>query len=160
VKSKTLFHTPSSEAVSCALPPPSFGDIDTDNTSRRSFVPEETAKADTAKKRAVAIARAQREIAVVRGQMDSEGDYDRLKAEYPTFMLFNVCNQDSDLKSLLLGIKSHDQKKALHLAKQVAAFYNGIQPNTIQKTWNRRNPDKRSRQHADTPRSAKGDYRL
>jgi hypothetical protein len=130
MKSKALLDTPYREAVRCALPPPSF---DTDNTSPRSFVPQGMAKADTAKKGAVAIARAQREIAVVRGQMDSEGDYDRLKAEYPTFMLFNVCDQDSDLKSLFLGINSHDQKKALHLAKQVAAFYNGIQPNTIQK---------------------------
>lgn len=100
---------------------------------------------DVGKKRAADIVRAQREIAEVRGQMDSDDDYDRLKAKYPTFMLFKICEREPELKLLLLGIKGHHQRRALRFAKQVAASHNGIKLNTIEKAWDKYNPDKKTR---------------
>jgi hypothetical protein len=100
---------------------------------------------DVGKKRAADIVRAQLEIAEVRGQMDSDDDYDRLKAKYPTFMLFKICEREPELKLLLFGIKGHYQRRALRFAKQVAASHNGIKLNTIEKAWDKYNPDKKTR---------------
>lgn len=103
--------------------------------------------------RATDVVRAQREIAEVRGQMDCDDDYDRLKAKYPTFMVFKICDRDPELKLLLLGVKGHYQRRALRFAKQVAASHNGIKLNTIEKAWDKYNPDKKTRHRAHVPHS-------
>ena len=107
------------------------------------------------KKRAADVVRAQEEIAQVRNQMDRDDDYYRLKSDHPSFMLFSVCDRDQELKELLLGIKGHHQRKALRFAKQVAAAYNDIKLNTIEKAWDLYNPDKKTRQNRNRNRRAK-----
>ena len=101
------------------------------------------------RKRASDITRVLREIDTVRGRMDDEGTYNELKAENPKFILFKECDKDPELKSLLLGIKGHHQKKAMRFAKQIAASHNGVRLNTIEKAWDRHNPNRRPRQRAE-----------
>jgi hypothetical protein len=109
------------------------------------------------KKRASDVVKVMKEIADVGIRMDSDDDYGRLKAEYPTFILFKECDKDPELKSLFLGIKGHHQKKALRFAKQVAASHHGVKLNTIEKAWDRYNPNKKPRHRVGTaPASAKG----
>ena len=105
------------------------------------------------RKRAADIVRVTEEIATVRPQMDTDDDYDRLRARYPDSILFRVCERDPELKQLLLGIKSHHQKRALRFAKQVAAAHNGIKLNTIEKAWDLYNPNKNSRPNATGPKT-------
>jgi len=104
-----------------------------------------TASEERGRKRAADVVRVTQEISGIRSRMNCDEDYDRLKAEYPDFILFRICDLDPGLKLLFLGIKWHHQRKALRFAKQVAAEYNEIKLNTIEKAWDLYNPNKQTR---------------
>lgn len=134
--------------VSVLEPAEPLKDADSDAESEQSYEnveQKELSAEEIGKKRARDVIRAQREIAEIRGQMDRDDEYELLKKKYPKFMLFWVCDKNSELKQRALGIKSHHQRKALRFAKEVAAAYNGIKLNTIEKAWDQHNPNKKTR---------------
>jgi hypothetical protein len=106
---------------------------------------------DAGHKRAADIVRAQQEIEEIRPLMDCDDDYDRLRTKHPDFMIFKICDRHPDLKQLLLGIKGHHQRRALRFAKEVAAANNHIKLNTIEKAWDKYNPNKKTRTAHPTP---------
>jgi hypothetical protein len=96
-------------------------------------------------RRAAMVVKVQEEIKLVRPLLKEDSDYSLLKEQHPDFILFEICEQDPELKELLLGINRHHQRKALRFAKQVSAAKCNIKLNTIEKAWDLYNPDHKPR---------------
>lgn len=89
------------------------------------------------------ILRAENELRQIRPRMESEHNYDLLRAQHPDFIIFQTAERDPELKLLLIGIKGHHQKKALRFAKQVAASACNVALNTIESAWDKYKPHDR-----------------
>jgi len=96
-------------------------------------------------RRAAMVVKVREEIRLVRPLLKEDSDYPLLKEQQPDFILFEICEQDPQLKELLLGINCHHQRKALRFAKQVSAAKCNVKLNTIEKAWDLYNPDRKPR---------------
>jgi hypothetical protein len=84
--------------------------------------------------RANTVAKLIKELNVLRPQMfEDESEYERLRAEYPGFLVFKIAEQSPNLKTKVLAIQG--SIRHILLAQEFAAALHGRKVSTIQKDW-------------------------
>jgi hypothetical protein len=90
--------------------------------------------------RAQTVAKLIRELDQLKPQMfEDEAEYNKLRAQNPKFLAFEVAEQRLDLKRKILAIRG--SRRHIRLAQELAAARHGRELSTIQKDWKNYKPD-------------------
>jgi hypothetical protein len=91
------------------------------------------------KTRAETVAKVIRELDKLKPQMfEDESEYNKLRAQNPTFISFQIAEQRPDLKRKILAIQG--STRHIMLAQELAAAHYGRQLSTIQDDWKDHKP--------------------
>ena len=75
---------------------------------------------------------------------EDDAEYERLRAQYPSFLTFKIADGRPDLKMKVLAIRS--STRHIRLAQELAAAHYGRQVATIQDDWKDHKPPEFKRQ--------------
>ena len=104
---------------------------------RRVAVPKDGIRSPN-EKRAADVAKFIKELSVLKPQMLSESEYERLREKYPNFLTFKVAENDPDLKLKVQYLQGHPQH--IRLAQELAAKLYVKSLNTIKIDWKKCKP--------------------
>jgi hypothetical protein len=95
--------------------------------------------------RAKTVATIIEELNTLRPQMfEDESEYNRLRTQYPQFLVFNIADDRPDLRMKIRAIQG--SVRHIRLAQELAGAFHGRKLSTIQKDWKNFKPDKFRRQ--------------
>jgi hypothetical protein len=89
--------------------------------------------------RALTVARLIRELDALKPQMfEDKAEYEKLRAQHPKFIAFEIAEARPDLKLKILGIRG--SIRHIRLAQELAAAHHGRELSTIQEDWKNHKP--------------------
>lgn len=106
----------------------------TENTPRQSPALTE--------RRARTVSKLLRELRTVRPKMHNQGHYVKVKREHPSFLIFKVAQQDSDVREWIENVQ--DRRGVVGLAQEIAARHFKVSLSTIKTDWSHRRKPRRS----------------
>jgi hypothetical protein len=109
-------------------------------TSRVASTERRSDDAKAAKQsRAITVAKLIRELNDIKPQMlEDEAEYNRIAAQYPSFLTFTIAANRPDLKLKVLSIRG--STRHIRLAQELAGAHHGKQLSTIQDDWKDHKP--------------------
>ena len=104
-------------------------------------------------RRAATVAKLIEELGVLKPQMYSTSDYERLEAAHPDFFTFEIGRKHTDLQQKIV----HDEFSRRHilLAQQMAARWHTVKLSTIQTDWKDHKPAEFRQQRGRRPKRGK-----
>jgi hypothetical protein len=108
--------------------------------ARRRAPRNRTVATTPSESRARKVAKIIRELDMLRSQLRSESDYDRLRKQNPHFLTFKVGRRNEELREKVLNIQDH--RRHIRLAQELAAADSGRKLSTVQTDWKKHKPRK------------------
>jgi hypothetical protein len=81
------------------------------------------------------IAKLQKELEILRPQMNNESSYTKLQRKYPKYLVFKIANRHENVSSWLERMQ---ERRLRGLAQEIAAIYHNVQKTTARKYWSHR----------------------